>query len=141
MPYFQTKQGGDIAVDLAKTTGAGAVGTANYGITQIGYTSAEVIVIAPPVKGCEKTLVFNGFSTSALPVIKLCTDAAQSVSLMGKSTNLTVIKAAAGLSTVVPTVVTMKGISSTQWLITGVFPSHVTTGTTTVAVGISLSST
>lgn len=141
MAYFRTKQGGDIAVNLPKTTGAGTANVPNYGITQVAYTSAEILVMNPPVAGCEKTLVFNGFSTAAFPIIKLCTDAAQTVSLMGKSTNLTVIKAAAGLSTVCPTVVTMKGISSTQWLITGVFPSHVTTGTTTVAVGIALSST
>src|SRR4029078_2584170 len=117
MPYFATKQGGDVAVNLPKTTGVAAnTGISNYGITVISNTSADPYVLAPPVAGVTKTLVFNGFSTSAFPIVKLCTDQAHSVSLVGKSTNLTVIKAAAGLSTVTPTVVTMVGFNSTSWI-------------------------
>lgn len=143
MAYFRTKQGGDIAVALSSgSTGAGgATKIANYGITQISYTSAEKVVLAPPIAGCEKTLVFSGYSTSALPIVYLSSDQAQTVSLLGKTTNNTVFKVAAGLSTVSPTVVQLKGLNTTSWLMTNVFPANVTTGTTAVAVGITLSST
>jgi hypothetical protein len=115
----------------------------NTGVSIITATSAEIYVLMPPVAGCEKTIVFNTYSTSALPVVKLCTAGAQSVSLLGVSTNLTVMKSAATKSTVAATVVQLKGISSTQWMITNVWPTMagVTTGSTIVASGITVSST
>lgn len=144
MAYFRTKQGGDISVNLPLgTTGGAVAGIPNYGISQITNTSAEVYVLQSPVAGVEKTLVFHQYSTGTFPVVKLCTSAAQSVSLLGVSTNLTVMKSAVGKSTVLATVVQMKGISSTQWVVTSMWPSMgaLTTGSTAVNSGVALSST
>src|SRR5512139_211560 len=142
MSYSYARLSGEPQVALG-TTGGAVVGISNWGVSVITATSAEVYVLQPPVAGCEKTLVFNTYSTTALPVVKLCTNAAQSISLMGSSTNLTVLKSAATKSTVAATVVQLKGISSTQWLITNVFPNigSVTTGSTGVSNAITVSST
>lgn len=146
MAYFRTKQGGDVAVNLPLgTTSAGATASLpNYGISIIVSSSADTYVLQPPVAGVEKTLVFNQYSTATFPIVKLSSNAsAAPVSLMGVSTNLTVFKSAAGKSTVLATVIQMKGISSTQWLVTNMWPSigALTTGSTAVNSGIALSST
>lgn len=141
MAYFKTKQQGERANIVGTTGEATAPSMPNSGVSIITATSAEVYVLQPPVAGCEKTIVFNTYSTTALPVVKFCTAAAQSISLLGVSTNLTVLKSAATKSTVAATVVQLKGISSTQWMITNVFPANVSTGTTVVALGITVSST
>ena len=145
MAYFRTKQSGDVATAVSSgSTGAGGTSLIpNYGITQISATSAEVYVLAPPIAGVEKTLIFHTYSTTALPIVKLCTDGAQTVSLLGSSTNLTVLKSAATKSTVSATVVQLKGLNSTSWIMMNVWPTMagVTTGSTIVASGISVSST
>lgn len=145
MAYFRTKQGGDIAVNLPLgTTSAGATASLpNYGVSQIISSSADVYVLQPPVAGVDKTLVFHQYSTATFPIVKLCTNSAATVSILGVSTNLTVMKSAVGKSTVCATVVQMKGISSTQWVITNIWPSmgSLTTGSTAVNSGIALSST
>ena len=146
MAYFRTKQNGDVATAVSSGS-TGAAGTSlipNYGITQISATSAEVYVLAPPIAGVEKTLIFHTYSTTALPIVKLSSDSAASpVSLLGSSTNLTVIKSAATKSTVSATVVQLKGLNSTSWIMMNVWPTMagVTTGSTIVASGITVSST
>ena len=145
MPYFRTKQGGERAT-INGTTGEGAAPSMpNSGVSIITNTTAEVFVLQPPIAGCEKTIVFHTYSTTALPIVKLTSAAntAAPISFMGVSTNLSVIKSAAGKSTVSPTVVQLKGINSTSWLIMSVFPNMgaVTTGSTGVSNGIALTST
>lgn len=142
MAYFRTKQGGDVAVSLPlPTSGGAALGIPNYGITQITATSADIYALNPPVAGVQKTLVIHQYSTTVFPVVRLSTS--NTVTILGGSTNLCMIKSAAGKSTIVPTVINMVGLNSTQWLITSVWPNmgSVTTGSTAVNTGISLSST
>ena len=144
MAYFRTKQWGE-RQSILGTTGLGtAPSMPNTGVSIVTATSAEAYVLQPPVAGCEKTIAFHTYSTTALPVVKLCTDgAAVTVSFVGSSTNLSIMKSAAGKSTVCATVVTLKGFNSTSWLITNVWPNmgSVTTGSTSVNTGITLSST
>lgn len=141
MAYFKTNTKGELPSILGTTGEGTAPSMPNSGVSVITATSAEVYVLQPPVTGCQKTLVFNTYSTTALPVVKFCTAAAQSISLLGVSTNLTVIKSAATKSTVAATVVQLIGINSTRWAITNVFPANVSTGTTVIALGVTVSST
>lgn len=142
MAYSRARLSGEPQVGLG-TTGGAVVGIPNWGVSVITATTAEVYVLAPPVAGCDKTIVFNTYSTTALPVVKLSTNAGQSVSIMGVSTNITVLKSAATKSTVFASVVQLKGLSSTQWLLVNAFPSlgALTTGSTAASNAITASST
>jgi hypothetical protein len=143
MAYFKTKSQGEVRT-ITGTTGAGtAPSMPNSGVSVLSETTAESIVLQPPIAGCEKTIVLNTYSTTAFPIIKFSSNAAQTISLLGVSTNLTHLKAVAGRSTVCPTIITLKGVNSTSWLLMNVFPAMgaVTTGSSAVSNAVSVSST
>lgn len=135
MAYSRTKQAGQLAVTVGSTGAGTAPSMPNHGVSIITATSNEVYVLQPPVAGCEKTIVFQSLTTTVLPVVRLST-ASGVVSLLG-STGNSIITAAAIRSTVLATVVTLKGINSTSWVITGVCPGS---STLTVNQGIVVSS-
>ena len=142
MPYFQTKQGGDVSFYTAQgTTGGATADIPNYGISVITNTSAEVYALAAPTAGVQKTIVFHTYSTTALPAVRMST-ATGVVSILGKTTGRWLISSGAAKSTECATVVQLMGVNSTSWVITNVWPvsAGVTTGTTIVATGVTLSS-
>lgn len=128
MGYSYAKLSGEPQVAVG-TTGGAVISMTNWGVSVISASSAEVYVLAPPVAGCEKTLVFTSSSTVATAV-KLSTNAAQTVTVLSPTgSTYTVIKKSAAASTVACTVVTLKGLNSTAWLLANVFPGATTTPT------------
>lgn len=129
-------------VDISKATTGGAVADLpNWGTSIITATSAEKWCLAPPEAGVEKTIIINSYSTTALPVVYLCTNAAATISILGASTNYKSINASAARSTAVATVVKLIGVSSVQWaMVSSHPPVVVTTGSTGVGGTVTLTS-
>lgn len=119
------RKGGPVQVAFG-TTGAGTADTANFGITFCNYTSAESIVLEPPVAGCQKWLVCNSSSTGITPLVRFSTAQTITAQVPGANTAVTMFRFAATRSTGLASVVKMIGINSTQWLIESVFPAMAT---------------
>lgn len=135
MTYYKSKKWGELK-NIVGSTGAGtAPSMPNSGVSIVTATSNEVYVLQPPVAGVEKTIIFQSLTTTVLPVVRLSTGTGV-VSLFGTTGN-TIMTAAAIRSTVLATVVTLKGINSTSWVITGVCPGS---STLTVNQGVVASS-
>jgi hypothetical protein len=142
MAYRRATVGGGAGVQVTTGTTGVAVPTniSNWGVTLINVTSADVFYMAPPVAGCQKTLVFGASSSTVATVVAL--SSAQTVSVYtstGTQANpFTMIKKGAGASTISATVVNLVGLNSTQWLITGVHPGATTTPTPALHAGGSI---
>jgi hypothetical protein len=111
------------------TTGAGTANKApNSGLTILSHTSAEIIVLEPPIPGVRKTILFtNTTSTGLLPVVRGST--AHTVTFSG-STSMgadntalpTMFKLAATRSTNMATCVELVGCTTGAWAICSVYP-------------------
>lgn len=146
MAYKKATLGGGAGGDLGlavSTTGGSVINMVNWGVSVISQTSAEVYVLAPPVAGCQKTIVFSASSSTVATVVKLSTNTAQTVSVLsGTGSTYTVIKKAASASTVACTVVDLYGLNTTSWLLRNVFPQATTTPTAaTIGGSITMSTT
>ena len=116
MAYKRTRQAGQQTV-TAGSTGAGtAPSMPNHGVSVISNTSTEVFVLQPPVEGCDKTIVITSLSTAVLPVIR-CSTAGGAIGFVGATTGLNLLTLSALRSTALATVITLKGLNSTSWLI------------------------
>ncbi len=136
MSYFRSKQWGELAVTLQTTGGAASGGLPNYGVSILASATAEKYVLAPPFAGVEKTIVMHDYTTGAQFQITGSTTGAGTVTFMAKTTNLTFVNANAIRSTHVASVVQLKGINSTQWLITNAWPPCAVTTASTVTGGV-----
>lgn len=135
MAYSRSKQWGERPVITGTTGAATAPSMPNYGVSVIANTTSDVFVLQPPVAGVQKTIVFNNLTTTVVPVVRLSTGTGV-VSLLG-STGNTIVTLSAIRSTVFATVVTLTGINTTSWVLTGVCPGS---STLTVNQGIVVSS-
>lgn len=124
MPYYRASRLSGEPNLVVGTTGGAVIGVKNWGVTIISVTSSEVYTLQPPEKGVAKTIVFQSSSTTITPVIRGSTG--QTITFtgaMGANTALpTMFKLAATRSTNQNTVVQLLGNSSTEWLVTSVYP-------------------
>jgi hypothetical protein len=124
MAYSRATLSGQPVVAIKGATGAAVINIPNWGVSVMGETSADTYVLAPPVAGCRKTLVFTNTSSTIANVVRLSTTAgAGTVSIAyGSTIQYTYIKKAATASTIQATVVELTGINSTSWLMTNAWP-------------------
>jgi hypothetical protein len=120
------------------TTGGAVNAIKNWGVTIISATSSEVYTLTPPEAGVEKTIVFQSSSTGIAPLIRGSTGQTVTFSggALGANTALpTMFKPAVTRSTNMNVVVSLVGLSSTEWAVKSVYPVIMLTTLTGNGVG------
>lgn len=111
----------------AQTTGGGTVDIANSGVTLITSTAAERYVLAPPVPGCQKTLVFMPSNTTTITVELSSVSSGDTITLL-HSTGVATAVEITPASTVGATRVDLLGVTTAQWLVTGMYNNTTAAG-------------
>jgi hypothetical protein len=122
MAYERTNRAGRTQV-TAGTTGAGtAASMPNHGTSIIANSSGENYVLAPPVAGCRKRVIFSHLSTANLCVLRASTTGSDAITFVGATTGINVITLNTARVVTTPIVIDLEGFNSTSWVITSVFP-------------------
>ena len=100
----------------AQTTGGAVVDIPNNGVTVITSTAAERYVLAPPVAGCQKRLVFLVSTSSLSRLIELSSlSSGDSVTLTHTTGSNTATEIS--FESTVAGFVDLLGLSSNSWLL------------------------
>lgn len=112
---------------LTQTTGGTIADIPNTGVSVISSTAAERYVLGPPVAGAVKTLVAMPSNTTTITVELSSVSSGDSVVLLHSTGVATATEIVFG-STVAATRVDLVGLSTSQWLVTGIFANTTAAG-------------
>lgn len=107
-----------------------AVGISNAGVTEVSTATGTEVVLGAPVEGVEKTIYCLGITTTTASVTvrgSVGTDVT-----FNKAGNTQIV-----FSATVDMAVDLLGLSSTRWLVRGVYPPALAVNSTGVVVGSS----
>ena len=128
----------ELRVDVAAGTTTVAT-IPNYGHTFLTTADGTDFVLDAPKEGCVKKITVPGFTTTTATIVVRANPTSASLAVkvdLASGTQVT-FSGAANNSTAQPQTVEMVGYNSTQWVVTGSYPSNAAQTTVAVTAGTS----